>query len=340
MNNRSTWSTSLRWVRWTPALLLAAAVGCGLPQDSVDTDTDALLSPGGASLYDVNKGIRVCFEQTGGSYDELNRNVRDAVVSEWTAKVGVLFTGFRPCAEGPADVRVSYFDCVKSDSSDCPNGVGSPHTEAIGRPSNGAPNVVHLRSGYSNHWMKNNCGGWFGSLPDCTRGYAIHEFGHILGFSHEQAHPDSTCGDKEVFPGGWICPGGYDPGSVMNYCSASTDRRDWYRHGLSGRDIACARDFFFRGTPPQRREACFYDCCAGDTACEKTQGPPWCFPPGEVNYIGPTLNDRFARVELRGGASVSGYSSANFVGSSWTWTQSEGCMGSGLRDGISSLKVQ
>jgi hypothetical protein len=330
-----------------PVLTLAAVVtfstGCGTAEvddPSEGTVDEPLISAGGTQLYDVRNGLSVCFEQTGGIYDDLNTNVRAAVVNEWGSRVGVRFTGWKPCSEAAADVRVSYFDCVRSDNSDCPGGNGAPHVNAIGRPSDGRPNQVFLRSGYSNHWMKNNCDST-GELRECTRGYAIHEFGHILGFNHEHAHPSSTCEDDEDFSGGWMCPGGYDPDSIMNYCSSGDDRRNWHRHGLSGLDVDCARQFFFGGSPPPRVEACFYNCCSGDLFCEWTQGTAaTCYQPGDYGWVGPAFNDTFARVELFGGAQMTGHENTWFDGESFNWTSSEACMGRTLRDKISSLRVR
>jgi hypothetical protein len=291
-------------------------------------------------LYDVRAGISVCFEQTGGILDELNAQVHDGVVGEWTAKIGIRFSGFRPCSAGDADVRVRYFTCERPDGADCPEGNPSPGVRVVGRPRDGQPNIVYLRSSYRGHWMAGSCDDRL-ALRECTRAYATHTFGHVLGIDHAQASAGPGCDDRVVYPGGWTCPGDDDPGSVMSYCSASADRREWWKTGLVARDVTCARQFFFGDRPPPpRREACFYDCCAGDAACEARQPTPWCYPPGDLGNVGLSLNDRFARVELRGGATATAYAHEDFYGTSLTWTRDEACIPTSLRENVTSLRVR
>jgi len=47
---------------------------------------------------------------------------------------------------------------------------------------------------------------------------AAHEFGHTLGFRHEQDRDDSTCHTSQDFSGVGIKLTSYDPASIMNYC--------------------------------------------------------------------------------------------------------------------------
>lgn len=49
---------------------------------------------------------------------------------------------------------------------------------------------------------------------------AIHEFGHVLGYAHEQDHPDSTCTKGQTSPQTEVTD--YDSSSIMNYCTSNS----------------------------------------------------------------------------------------------------------------------
>ena len=74
----------------------------------------------------------------------------------------------------------------------------------------------------------------------CMRRNALHEFGHALGFKHEQDAPHNKfdhCGDQKTGSKGNKTYGWYDKNSVMNYCADTT-------YGLSLVDIYGVRQMY------------------------------------------------------------------------------------------------
>jgi len=94
-------------------------------------------------------------------------------------------------------------------------------------------------------WVEDNGG----SVAPRMEYVAVHEFGHVLGFAHEQERAEQearACGPAVA---GGINVGPYDPESVMNYCNHYGN----YRGVLSEGDVAGARQLY--GGAGDRRNA-------------------------------------------------------------------------------------
>lgn len=76
----------------------------------------------------------------------------------------------------------------------------------------------------------------------CTTVIAVHEFGHALGFAHEQNRPDTpaSCTDAPQGTSGNVLFTSWDLASVMNYCNPS-----WSGNGtLSPIDIMAVQTYY------------------------------------------------------------------------------------------------
>ncbi len=164
--------------------------------------------------------IAVCWENPSKS-DDLERDlVKSAVNSTWGAYSAVTFVGWQACDGESRGVRVKLDDI-------------SPHTKALGALLDGVQDGVVLDVAFKK------------SLPECEsrtveciKETAVHEFGHVLGFGHENDRADApiecstmTGGPRPVSEFNYAGP--YDPHSVMNFCNPV-----WANNGqLSDLDI-------------------------------------------------------------------------------------------------------
>jgi Astacin (Peptidase family M12A) len=161
------------------------------------------------------------------------RDVRRRAVEEWARHARVNFTGWdgddpvnRPatCAEKAPGLRVVICNLPKDER--CP---ALPSSQSIVRPHNsGLKNGVRLN-------------------PDHGVRVVVHEFGHSLGFYHEEERPDApqvTSGRcaRQRFPNARpVTYGAYDKNSIMAYCEPSP-AAPW----LSANDIAAVQRFYGR----------------------------------------------------------------------------------------------
>ena len=159
----------------------------------------------------TSREIAVCWE----SLDTSSPNDRDAVAKavhdSWEINSKVRFRGWKKCAPNNRGVRIVVEDVAPD---------AGPHTTGLGNQIDGLPNGMSLDFRFANFSSA------FCSAPDkrdhCIKAISVHEFGHALGFAHEQNRDDTPdwCKSTELAqgPNGDTIVTPWDSKSVMNYC--------------------------------------------------------------------------------------------------------------------------
>jgi hypothetical protein len=173
--------------------------------------------------------IFVCWENPDPALGQLMEYTKDAVQKTWERHSALKFVGWQKCAPINAGIHIKIED------------VG-PHVKTLGHF------LDKMNSGMVlNFTFKNWSTGCQQAIEDCVRAIAVHEFGHAIGFAHEQNRPDApgecralrqgTDPDKVLTA--------YDKDSVMNYCN-----KKWNNDGmLSKLDIEAVQTLY--GKPQQ-----------------------------------------------------------------------------------------
>lgn len=205
------------------ALMILASVGMAQDRNRIVRNGVELYElPYGTVRADSiwkNTTIMVCWENPTHADNNMRAMVREAVEETWSRHSRLQFTGWESCNDQSKGIRIRIDD-------------GPPHVKALGsyldeRPSGMVLNSSHSHKNWSPFCQKN--------IVFCTKAIAVHEFGHAIGFAHEQNRADvpAECRSDAQGPDGDWNITSYDPHSIMNYCN-----KKWLGDGkLSQRDI-------------------------------------------------------------------------------------------------------
>lgn len=150
--------------------------------------------------------IYICWENPSKA-DETERGwVQQAVAATWQSASALQFKGWGPCATKVEGIRVRIHD-------------SGPHVKSLGRGLDGMADGMVLNFAFNN-WSP-ACKTDQKQRKLCIESIAVHEFGHAIGFAHEQNRPDAPgeCAVQAQGPDGDKLLTPYDLSSVMNYCN-------------------------------------------------------------------------------------------------------------------------